>query len=421
MKIPVDSFHNKNKPSAPVKNTDRADVFPALKSKHSSVAAKTPLSQNTPGLQPAKPDNSPAMQDVSLISSDKAKLTNLLSSLKLPQDNLSRSIISFVRFFSLPLEPKLLNTLRREALGPKTAGREAAALGAAAAADKGLRLGEKTLNEYAAAIEGSIKCFIKENTTESPANRRINDPVRQNPEHEQENQKEQEPENQEAGTGEERDSQSNDTGGHFRDDPPPKRSVFLTNRPAEEPGRPVEKLQLQDKNPNLQRQITEILKDRPLLDLINRIPGKNGHWIVIPFSFCQESLEFTISLRIFLNKALPLSVEIPVPERLAVDIKIARLNHAAFSENARETERCWQISLERQKKGQDSAMLLSESRVEMSIFPPLNKRLPADEKYIKKELAKTLGLSPDRILIKDKPPLFTDSRDYLLRSIDEKV
>ena len=87
-------------------------------------------------------------------------LPELARALSLPPDSLSTAILSFVRFFSLPLEKNLLLQLRRESLGPPGGGkepglREARALGAAAAADKGLSLDPQALEEYARAIIGN--------------------------------------------------------------------------------------------------------------------------------------------------------------------------------------------------------------------------------------------------------------------------
>ncbi|MDR1863217.1 MAG: hypothetical protein LBQ67_04765 [Treponema sp.] len=83
--------------------------------------------------------------------------------LGLPQDTLSFTLISAIRYFSLSPDTALLSRLRGELLAsgaasaPKNsrdkAALEAKALAAAAAADKGLRLSPEALEEYAAAME----------------------------------------------------------------------------------------------------------------------------------------------------------------------------------------------------------------------------------------------------------------------------
>jgi hypothetical protein len=81
-------------------------------------------------------------------------MTALALSLGLPPDDLSRALAGFVRFFALPLEPGLLHRLRREALGSAARpGAEGAALAAAAAESKGLRLTGEALAAYAAALD----------------------------------------------------------------------------------------------------------------------------------------------------------------------------------------------------------------------------------------------------------------------------
>ena len=360
-------------PSNTVKNADRA------------VQDKQDAAQTKPAVSPVKP--------AAMVERSAAKLPALLSSLNLPQDNLSRSILAFARFFSLPLESKLLNTLRREVLGQtgKT-GQEAAALGSAAAADKGIKLGEKALGEYTAAIEGSLKSFIQDNPAGTPvhsANPDNQEPPEQNPEQGGDsplgNQKQR--------------SQGEEAGGNFRD---PSQENLPHSPEADSQAQP--KLQV----PALQWQITEILEKRPLLDLINRLTGKNGRWAAIPFSFCKNGLEFTVSLRIFLSKT-PFSAETTLSERLTADIKVSGAGKGKH----------WLITLEKPNPANFAKnSTYPEDRVIIFTEPEYT---PADKKNLAKELAKTLGLASNRVYFMERPPLFADSREELLLSIDEKV
>ena len=143
LKIPPESSKNTFIPEKTAKNSGRAEQSSAIIAKE---AAK-------PAAIPVKP--------VVIPGNTAGNLSNLLSSLKLPQDNLSRSIIAFSRFFSLPLESKLLHSIRSSALSAGVPHREAAALAQAAVSDKGLKLDKKALGEYAAAIGGSAGSFTE--------------------------------------------------------------------------------------------------------------------------------------------------------------------------------------------------------------------------------------------------------------------
>jgi hypothetical protein len=328
---------------------------------------------------------------------------SLVSLLKLPQDGLSRSIIAFARFFSLPLEPKLLATLRREALSAKTSGREAAALGATAAKNKGIKLGERALAEYAAAIEG--KNFDTEEAAAVPASAnepqnggrggspredsQANDTTEQEPG--------QEPDSQEAGAG---NGNNNRNSGSFRD-----------------------KDNLQDiDDKELQRRITEILRKRPFLDLINRIPGKNGQWIVVPFSFSDDGFDFNVSLRILVNRETGKAL---VSGRLSADIKVSRLG--------REQKR-WLVTLEKAEKDSDVSAELSvfsgsrswyfskaeKKQVRLKLAAALD--LPLNKVSIREEgLTGEAALIEAEALIGEAIPILTGSRENALRSVNEEV
>ena len=313
------------------------------------------------------------------------KLSNILAMLKLPQDNLSRSIIAFARFFSLPLESKFLHTLRKDALqaGKGAAFRESAALGFAAAADKGLKLQGKALAEYAAAIEGSIKVSIKSFSKEGDTLPRVYS-VDKEQEHDSA-----EPDRGGSENQGQNNSQPDQSGGNFRHN---------------ERQNPREK---RDFGKDIHDHLIETLNDKPMLDLINRIPGKKGRWIVIPFSFLQKGFEYNVSLRILLYDNMVNSAKPAVFERLTADITV------------KEIQKRWFISLERPKSGfsGNEAAGLTGSRIH--IFSEI--RTPADKNRIRRELAKALNLPLDNVEFCEEPPLFADSREDHLRSVDEEV
>jgi hypothetical protein len=300
-------------------------------------------------------------------------LSGLLASLKLPQDNLSRSVIAFARFFSLPLEPKILTTLRRDALNQPL--REASALGAAAAADKGLELPAAVLKEYAAAIEGNKEFGLWQLLEGIPEEGR-KDSGEGGPgnggQHPQ-------GETPEGGTGQgsfgekkrERDADS----------------VF----PAV---------------PDIQTGIKAMLAEKPVLDFINRIPGKDFQWVVLPFSFNQEGVEFTVSLRLLLGRNPPGAL----PERLCADIKVSQ---------PEKEQRRWIITLEKQERMQENEGL----QAEVSVFAgdrPINFTNNA-KRRLEAALAEALGLPLDKVTAKTAKQLFDDSREDLLRPVDEEV
>jgi len=334
-------------------------------------------------------------------------LANLISLLKLPQDGLSRAIVTFARFFSLPLEPKLLAALRREALGSRATGREAAALAAAAAADKGINLSERALAEYAAAIKGGS--FAQEDaavpaSTDDPqkAGNHSSHPEDQQANDTAEREPGQEPGNQEAGTGNENNNRNS---GGSRNKPQPGlqgKSSPLFDRPLGN--------NLLDGSKELQHRITEILEEKPFLDLINRIPGKNGQWIVVPFSFSEDGLDFTVSLHILINKEAGKAL---VSGRLSADIKVSRLG---------QEQKRWLVILERSEEN-------TKASAELSVFSGSGpwRFSAAEKKQIRLELAAALDVPLDKVSIREASLtseailVFTGSKENALRSVNEEV
>jgi hypothetical protein len=308
-------------------------------------------------------------------------LSGLLASLKMPQDNLSRSVIAFARFFNLPLEPKTLTTLRREALNQPL--REASALGAAAAADKGLELPAGALKEYAAAINGNREFGLWQ--------------PEGNPEEAGKN-------SGEGGPG----GGSGDSGNPQGEAPNDGASMG-----GGRGGFSGEKDRDRDADPalpplaDIQTGIKAMLAEKPVLDLINRIPGKNGRqWVVLPFSFNQGGVEFTVSLRLLLGW------NAPGAERLCADIKVSR---------PEKEQKRWIITLEKQERAQQDS--IGDLQAEISVFSgdrPGN-FTNNEEKRLERELAQALGLPLDKVTAKTETRLFNDSREDLLRPVDEEV
>jgi hypothetical protein len=198
----------------------------------------------------------------------------VFASLGLPEDRLSASILSFARFFSLCLEPSQPPKIRRQVLraeGPAGSGAntgtgisvngraspgasgEALILAAMAAADKGVELTPAGLARYAAAIEPD------RGDAESGGH----------------------------GGGDMRGQDRDAAGG----DTDSRRGHDTETAAALHAGDP----------PGLAK-MTAAAGREPLLDLLNRLPGKNGQrWIVLPVSFVENGAEYRISLRILLD------------------------------------------------------------------------------------------------------------------------
>jgi hypothetical protein len=208
------------------------------------------------GLHPAKTAAAQSFKSIS----------PLLSSLGLPADRLSAALVSFFRFFSLPLEPSLLAKTRRQALQAGSPGasadtpQEAAALAATAAADKGVELDPAGLGRYAAAIDPEPQ------------------PERDN----------------ETGGGASGNMQGQGEGGRNggsqnkdkRRRPDPENAAAIAADPS-----------------MLKKKIIEAGAENPLLNLLNRLPGRNGQrWMVFPFSFTEQGLPYRASLRILLHE-----------------------------------------------------------------------------------------------------------------------
>jgi hypothetical protein len=175
--------------------------------------------------------------------------TRLAASLGIPGDSLQAAILSFSRYFSLPLEPGLLLKLRREVLSLKTP-REAGALGAAAAADKGVELSPRGLEDYAAAIEGFLR----------------------------------DPGGDSRGSTGEKDERRN-----------------RASPEGEYPGKGVPEPELPEGG-DLRERALRGEEDLPLLGLLNRLPGRDGRrWIVFPFTWSSGGVAFRISLRLLFN------------------------------------------------------------------------------------------------------------------------
>lgn len=197
------------------------------------------------------------------------QLAAFIQSLGLPQDTLSSSLISFFKFFSLPLDAQVLKQVRRGVLsssGNLGKSADSAALAGSAAFDKGVSLSDDALKEYAAAIDPAERNNSHNNRSDQDSN---------------------------AGSGFEQHHQDNHQNQHENDEKTPRKE-------------------------DIRKLIDEIDAGSSLLGYLNKISGKNNQkWIVLPFNFTSGTVDFSVSLRILLNMKDDLHHSL---ERLAVDV-----------------------------------------------------------------------------------------------------
>jgi len=217
----------------------------------------------------ASKSQSSAKPAASLIPAVQKSAASLAAAAGLPSNKLSASIVSFARFFSLPLKPELLADIRRQALAPQlpaqttqTANpaalsdsapalksfadvktREVFSLAAAAAESKGTELTAKGLESYAEAFAEAVDPDLQR--------RRKNDDEQRK----------------------RRDKDQNE-----------QTNIITAGG--------IKKMALENAEKN------------PVLDILNKLPGKNGQrWIVLPFDFCEGDREYFVSMRILTEES----------------------------------------------------------------------------------------------------------------------
>jgi len=297
----------------------------------------------------------------------------LIAAAGLPVDKLSASIISFSRFFSLPLKPELMAAMRRQTLAQPSAAqadtvkfaaaenapdsgatakiREALSLAAAAAESKGIELHPKGLEAFAEAIDPD---WQKRQESDERDQR-----GRRNNHHQQ-----QEEENAPDKTG-------------------PAKIAAISAA-------------------GLKQLALESAEKNPLLAILNRLPGKNGRrWIVLPFSFEEGGREFKVSLRILLEADQS-------PHRAVC------MAAACVALDIAEAERHWLFALE-------SANGLPAKRLAVYLQPELPPKAHAP---FARELSDLLGIPLERISVRNRAESFpceSGRADDLPRSINEAV
>jgi len=191
------------------------------------------------------------------------------ANLGLPADKLSSSIISFARFFSLPLKPQLLADIRRSAFTPEKIPAPASNTAAATAATQGEAL---TAAKFREALSLAASAAESKGAELQPK-------------------------------GLELYAQAIDPGWEKRNDG--EKSKRNKGQTQQEDESPIKIKSANDTQPEpvtaevLKKLYYENTREDTLLDILNRLPGKNGQrWIVLPFDFSQGRREYKVSMRI---------------------------------------------------------------------------------------------------------------------------
>ncbi|GHV81129.1 hypothetical protein AGMMS49944_29200 [Spirochaetia bacterium] len=353
-----------------------------------------------------------------------AAFKDIALSLGLPRDKLSSSLLSFMQFFSLPLDPKLIQRLRQEVLSlnlmPGDRIRQGA-LAATAAAGKGITLSAEALEKYAAAIAGEERHggsagqdggsadgdtgstqggseggqsgtghYGEEHGQTNGEGRRSAEHAGQQDGGDQTNREGRrsaehagqqdggDQTNREGRRGAEYAGQQ-DGGGQTNGEG--RRSVEYTGQQDGGGQTNGKRHSEAGPSPELLRDMVEKVEGRsPLLGILNKLPGKDGRrWINLPFSFSSGGVDYRVSLRLLLadTNAIPWKAEC-----LALDV-------AAGQDGVRDKRR-WSFTLEGMGKSDPPVF----ARAIVGIYPP-----PKRPAALERNLRELLGAVAEKIIL----------------------
>jgi hypothetical protein len=308
---------------------------------------------------------------------DRLPVGKLSSSLQgnLPSDRLASSIISFARFLSLPLDPQMLVKARRQALSagqPAQAPPEkptetplflksredraltSLALASLAAASKGVELSGEGLKEYASALNVV--------------------PI--------------DPDRQEG----QRQNKRNNSGDSKKQKGQNPEIAAITSAGI----------------PELKAQILRAAEQNPLLELLNRLPAKNGQrWLVFPFALTDQGEDYRLCLKILLNQA---ENQRPLGQMAGyLALEIEKIGFAG--ENGPNRRWLFVINAENNKN----------LRLRVFIDPFVSKK---NHKSLISELSQSLEIAPEYINIQNFAEFFPfeeNTQSNVLLSVDEEV
>jgi len=317
------------------------------------------------------------------------KIPRALAATGLPSDKLSASIIAFARFFSLPLKPQLLADIRRQALMPQTqanttqqtasahtSAANPSVTGDPAAVQKSFTdVKMREALSLAAAAAESKGVELQQKGLESYAE--AVDPDRRRHDGDEQRRR--------------RDKDQNEQENTITAD-------------------------------SLKKMALNNLEKDPLLDILNKLPGKNGRrWIVIPFDFREGDREYFVSMRILtddIQKEFHTDLEPTVLRKhegfnynnvifMALDVVSELIEHGSEAKR------------ERNLFVFESA---NEKITGISVY--LQSKLSLKEQSkIKNELSQLLEIQSERIFIKTSEETFPFEAEFCgpSASVDEAV
>lgn len=312
--------------------------------------------------QSVRPQKTPTPVKLSDLPS--RSVSSVINSLGLPQDKLSTAILSFARFFSLPLKPNLMADIRRQTFAQQTTenksdsaefiknretvslrspaeGRQALSLAAAAAESKGVELTPKGLEFFAEAVDPDL----------------------------------------------EKRHNSEGQGGRQR------------SKNQDEPDEEIEKIKAICDAAALKKMALESSEKNPLLSILNKLPCKSGQrWIVIPFDFHDDDRSYRAAMRILLESEQVLTRS----SYMALDIT-----------ETGETEKKWLFVLE--------AVNNQISRLSAYVQDELFSK---EKSSLERNLSSLLSIPLDRVSVKRRLESFPFEAGFsedFLPSIDEAV
>jgi len=310
----------------------------------------------------------PTKPTASVIPAVPKSAASLAAATGLPSDKLSASIVSFARFFSLPLKPQLLADIRRQALAPQMTAqttqaasanasaanpavsgelvktREGISLAAAAAESKGTELTAKGLESYAEAVDPDLQ------------RRRKNDDEQRR----------------------RRDKDQNE-----------QTNVITAG--------------------GVKKTALEQTEQNPVLDILNRLQGKNGgRWIVLPFDFCEGDREYFVSMRILLDN---IQKEFHTETRRMLSQSCSFLTLDVLMKKDNE---------------EDRRLFIFESANEKTVGVSVCvwQELPSkDQHQLKKEISEVFNISPERVNFRTSEEAFPFEAEFggTPTSVDEAV
>lgn len=333
--------------------------------KTDNIASVKESGKNAQSISKTAPQSQTAKPSVSAPSAVLRSSASLASAAGLPADKLSSSIVSFARFFSLPVKPQVLADIRRQAFSlpmPQSANASTPALTQSAAANPSAVLTpekiRQTLSLSAAAVE-SKGAELNPKGLESFAS---------------------------AVDPELRRRQDGERRRRNRDQNEQAEKVLLKAKPLTAD--------------ILKNMALEYAENNAPLDILNRLPGKNGQrWIVLPFDFIEDNSEFRVSMRVLLDD-----------EHSSNRAVCMALDVAQFKQEDDALERRWLFVMEG----------ANEKSIRVSAY--LQPELPQnDHSRFKNELSLLFDLPIERISVKTSEESFPETCMENFSPVDEAV